>query len=107
MMPQSSVAVRMKISFSSSRILRERCKGRTNDEIGEKRGGKSNEHANRRSGIRPGVQIVAGGPGGDNGRDHQRAMGQVEDAGDTENQSEARRAERVQRTDRETVDQDL
>ena len=106
-MPHSSVAVRMKISFSSSRILRDCCNGRTIDEIGQERSDKADSDAERRPGIRPGMQLVAGGPGRDDGRDHQRAMRQIEYAGDAENQRETRGAKRVERTDREAVDQDL
>ena len=106
-MPHSSVAVRMKISFSSSRILRAELQRPHHDEIGEERGDKTDRHAERRADIGPGVQIVAGGPGGDDGRHHQRAMRQIEHAGNAENKRKPRGAERVERTDREAVDQDL
>ncbi len=65
------------------------------DEIGEQRGGKADADAERRTGIGADMQIVARRPGRDDGRDHQRAMGQIEDAGDAENQSKARGAERI------------
>jgi hypothetical protein len=53
------------------------------------------------------VEIVAGRPGGDHRRHHQRAVREIEHAGDAEDQRKTRGAERVKRTDRETVDQDL
>ena len=106
-MPQSSVAVRMKISFSSSRILRDLLQRPDDQEIGEKRGGKADTDAEHRPGIGSGMQIVAGSPGRDNGRHHQRAVRQVEYAGDAEDQGKSRGAQRVERTDREAVDQDL
>ena len=77
------------------------------DEVGEERGYKAYANAKRRAGVGTGMQIVAGGPGCDDGCNHQRAVGQIKDAGDAENQSKARGAERVQRTDRKAVDQDL
>ncbi len=77
------------------------------DEVGDEGGNKSGRHPDRRAGIGADMQIVAGGPGGDHGGDHQRAMGQIENAGDAEDQGKSGGAERVQRTDRKTVDQDL
>ena len=44
---------------------------------------------------------------GNHRRHHQRAMGEIEHAGDAEDEGETRGAERIERTDREAVDQDL
>ena len=106
-MPQSSVAVRMKISFSSSRIFRVCWSGRTIREIGEHGQDEPDEDADARAEIAADAKIAARDPGGDGGRDHERAVREVEHAGHAEDQGEAGGAERIERADREAVDEDL
>ena len=79
-----------------------------NDEIvGQKREQERDDDADGGGEIGARAQIARSGPGGDGGRDHDRAMREVEHPGHAENEGEAGRAQGVERGDREAVDQDL
>ena len=107
-MPHSSVAVRMKISFSASAIRGERWIGPHGDEVGgEREHDADGDAAERRRRRGPRCSSPAERPRGDRGGDHDRAVREVEHAGDAEDQREAGRTQRVERADGEAVDQDL
>ena len=65
------------------------------------------DHAEDRAEIAADSQAARADPGGDRRGDHQRAVRKIEHAGNAEDQREARRAQRIERGDREAVDQDL
>jgi len=103
MMPQSSVPVRMKISSSSFGIAFERWIG----EIGDVGSDQSGEDTDRGAAIRSGTVIGRDIPTEQGGDQHDAAMREIEHPTDAEHQREPDGAEAVQRTDGETVDQDL
>ena len=53
------------------------------------------------------MQHAGGGPGRHRRGHHDGAMGEIEDAGDTEDQREAGGAKSVEGTDGKAIDQDL
>jgi hypothetical protein len=75
--------------------------------ISEQGRDKTDSDTEHRSRVSSHVQIVAGSPGRDNGRHHQGAMRQIEHTGNAEDKRKSGCAERIERTNREAIDQDL
>ena len=75
--------------------------------VGEEGAGEAGGDAGQCAQVRTGAERAGDPPGDDRGHHHDRAMRQVQHAGDAEDQREAGGAERVEAADREAVDQDL
>jgi hypothetical protein len=74
------------------------------EEISEKRRDKTDGDTECCARVSTHVQIITGGPGGDDGGHHQSAMRQIEHTGNAEDERKSSCAKRIERTNREAID---
>src|SRR6516165_10244663 len=77
------------------------------DQISGVGGNQPGDHADERARIGAEPEFTGRGPADDRGHDHDPAMGEIEHAGNAEDQREADGGEAIERADRKSVDKDL